>query len=105
MESYNNRADLIIDLQSRGYDQDFILENEGILNIQQSEFLPPDEFEITETHHLPGAAAYKDNFIIYGVKSVHSDIKGILVTSYSRLAQGISIHLWSKLSRSIHIEA
>jgi len=105
MESHNNKTGLIIDLQNRGYDQDFILANEGILNIQNEELLPPEEFEITETHQFSGLSGPKDNFIIYGIMSVHSDIKGILITSYARLLDGVSIHLWSKLSRTIQVDA
>jgi len=105
MELYQNKKDVIIELQRRGYDQDFELENEGILYLQQSEFVPPDEFEITETYRIADRSRRKNKAIVYAVKSVHSDLRGILVTSIDRITQGLSIHLWSKLAGTISSEA
>ena len=105
MENYHHRAELIIDLQDRGYDQDFVIDNHGILNIQQSELLAPEEFEVTETHLVSERPSEGGCFMVCGIKSIHSDIKGILVTPYGRLFQGLSSHLWAKFSSSITIDA
>ena len=101
MKNYNTKAEAIISLQERGYDNDFILKNECILCVQQGELISPDGFEITETYRFDGGPRLKDNFIIYAIRSLNNDIKGILMTSYSALAKGMSIHLWSKLATNL----
>ena len=100
MKNDQNPTELIIDLQERGYDQDFIIQNEGILYIQQNELFPPEEFEIIETHRFESRFR-NDDFIIYAISVIHGDIKGILMTPLSTYNKGISLHLWSKLANSI----
>jgi hypothetical protein len=100
MKNGQHQTGLIIDLQERGYDHDFILQNEGILCIQQNELFPPEEFEIVETHRFEGRFR-NDDFIIYAISLTHCAIKGILITPISTYNKGISIHLWSKLAANI----
>jgi hypothetical protein len=100
MKNDQNQTELIIDLQERGYDQDFILQNEGILCVQQNELFPPEEFEIVETHRFEGKFR-RDDFIIYAISLTHCDVKGILMTPVSTYTKGVSIHLWSKLATNI----
>jgi hypothetical protein len=99
--SYTTKAEAIIDLQERGYDYDFILKNEYIICIQQSETICPDDFEITEAYRFDGAPRMSDNYIIYAVRSLNHDLNGILMASYSTLTKGLSIHLWSKLANNL----
>jgi hypothetical protein len=101
MKNYNSKAEVIISLQERGYDNDFILKNECILCVQQSELISPDEFEITETYRFDGARRPNNNFVIYEIRSLNNDINVILMTSYSALAKGMSIHLLSKLEANL----
>ena len=101
MEHYATKAEAIIDLQRKGYDQDFILKSEGILCIQQSELIRPEEFEITGTYRFEGKSKLCDNYIIYAIRSVENDIKGILMTSFRGFENNISIHLWSKLASTL----
>jgi hypothetical protein len=98
MENFHNKTEVIIDLQQRGYDQDFVLNNEHLLYVQSSELIAPDDFEITETYRFDGKSRSRDNYVVYAVRSIHNDIKGILMTSYSAFSHGLSIHLWSKLA-------
>jgi hypothetical protein len=96
--SYQNKTDAIIDLQERGYDHDFILKNEYIHCVQQSQSICPDDFEVAEAYRFEGKS---DNCIIYAIRSLNNDIKGILMTSYGTLTKGLSIHLWSKLANNL----
>jgi hypothetical protein len=98
MTNCQTKAEIIIALQERGYDNDFILKNEGVLCVQQNELINPDGFEITETYRFDGQPRPNDNFVIYAIREVNSDIKGILMASYVTLTSGMSIHLWSKLA-------
>jgi len=101
MENYANKTEAIIDLQSRGYDQDFILKSEGILCIQQNELIRPEEFEITGTYRFEDKGRYCDKYIIYAIRSFENDLKGILMTSFRGFENNISIHLWSKLAGAL----
>ena len=98
MSNYQTKAEVIIDLQERGYENDFILRNEGVLCVQRSELINPDGFEITETYRCDGQPRPNDNFVIYAIREINSDLKGILMASYVTLTSGMSIHLWSKLA-------
>lgn len=101
MVNYATKTEAIIDLQKRGYDQDFILKDEYLFYVQQSELIEPDEFEITETYRFEGKRRSCDNYVIYGISGINKDIRGILMTPYSAYSKGISIHLWSKLANNL----
>ena len=101
MENYATKTEAIIDLQQKGYDQDFILKSEGILCIQQNELIRPEEFEITGTYRFDGKRRRSDSYTIYAIRSVENDIRGILMTSFSGFENNISIHLWAKLAGSL----
>jgi hypothetical protein len=102
MGNFKNKSEAIIDLHNRGYSQDFILADENIFCLQRCELIPPDGFEITETYRFEGKASVKNNYVIYAVKSIEDDLKGILMTSYNTFFRGVSIHLWSKLAASLN---
>jgi hypothetical protein len=101
MENYNDIAETIIDLQLRGYDQDFVIKNEHILCVQDSELISPDDFEVIDTYKFERGKRPKDNYVIYAIRSIHNDLKGILLTSYGTFSNGLSIHLWSKLAANL----
>jgi hypothetical protein len=101
MENFTTKAEAIIALQERGYDQDFILKDEYLFYVQQSELIKPDDFEITETYRFEGKRRLCDNYIIYAVRGINKDLKGILMTPYSAYEKGVSIHLWSKLANNL----
>ncbi len=101
MENYNNKLQAIIGLQSKGYDLDFILKDENLLCLQQSELISPDEFEIAETYQFKDIQESNDTYVIYAIRSVQSDLKGILMTSYGAFNHGLGIHLWCKLSATL----
>ncbi len=99
--SYQNKTDAIIDLQERGYDHDFILKNEYIHCVQESQSICPDDFEVAEAYRFEGKNRMRDNYIIYAIKLLNNDVKGILMTPFSTLTRGLSIHLWSKLANNL----
>ncbi|HEY4195054.1 MAG TPA: hypothetical protein VGM63_05940 [Mucilaginibacter sp.] len=103
MENFSNKAAAIIDLQNRGYDQDFIIASENIYCIQRGDSLPPDGFEITETYRFDKQSRTVDKDVIYAIRSLNDDLRGILMTSYSSFSKGMSIHLWSKLAASLNL--
>ena len=98
---YHNKTEAIIDLQERGYDHDFILKNEHIQCVQQSQSICPDDFEVIEVIRFDGKRRMRDNYLIYAIKLLNNDVKGILMTPFSTLIKGLSIHLWSKLANNL----
>ena len=96
------KAEAIIHLQERGYDHDFILGDENIQCIQDPELISPDDFEITEVYRFEGQTRLADNYVICAIKLLNNDLKGILMTSYARLTEGLSIHLWAKLATCLN---
>jgi hypothetical protein len=101
MENYNNKLQAIIGLQNKGYDLDFILKDENLLCLQEDELISPDEFEISETYRFAETHGCNETYVIYAIRSVHRDLKGILMTSYSAFNEGLGIHLWRKLSTTL----
>ena len=99
--NYTTKTEAIIDLQERGYDHDFILKNECIHCVQRSQLICPDDFEVIEAYRFEGKRRMCDNYIIYAIKILNNDTKGILMSSYSTLIKGLSIHLWSKLANNV----
>ncbi len=102
MGNYTTKAEVIIDLQERGYDQDFVLASEGILFLQQGELYRPDEFDVTETYRFEKNQRNSDGDLIYAIRSWEKDIRGILMTSVRNLENNISIHLSSKFAADIY---
>ena len=101
MKNHTKIAEAIIDLQLRGYDQDFVIKNEHLLCVQDSELISPDEFEVISTYKFEGGKRLRDNYVVYAIRSMHNDLKGILMTSYGSFTKGLSIHLWSKLAADL----
>ena len=100
MKNLDSKAEVIICLQNKGYDLDFILNKEFLRCVQDGELFSPDDFEITETYLLEEKTQAVPQ-VIYAITSLHNGIRGILMTSYDAFTQGLSIRLWSKLSASL----
>ncbi|WP_426671977.1 hypothetical protein ACPPVU_12150 [Mucilaginibacter sp. McL0603] len=101
MKNYNNKKQAIIGLQHRGYDLDFVFKDENLLCLQELELIGPDEFEIEETYKFEENHNIAQTFVVYAIKSVQRDLKGILLTSYSAFTKGLGFRLWCKLSQTL----
>lgn len=102
MKNFDAKAEVIIGLQNKGYNLDFMLSNEFLRCIQDGELISPDDFEITETFLFTGETQAEIPSVIYAISSWHYNIKGILMTSFNAFTQGLSIHLWSKLAANLN---
>jgi len=100
MENFKDKTKAIIDLQERGYDQDFILANENIFYVQRGNIISPDNIEVTEIYFFQSKSKKNDTDVIFAIREIHEDLKGILMTSYDSLSRGVPIHLWSKLAQN-----
>jgi hypothetical protein len=77
------------------------MKGEFLFCIQYNELIGPDEFEVIETHQFEAREGRSDTYVIYGIRSLQRDLRGILTTSYRAFNLGLSIHLWCKLSRTL----
>ena len=93
--------DIIIDLQERGFDHDFVIDHEHIRCLQYNETISPDDFDILETHFCADNVHECANYILYGIQLKHYDLKGILMSTHRTYHAGLSIHLWQKFNNEI----
>ena len=89
-------VDVIIALQERGFNHDFVIENEHIRCLQYNELIAPDDFEILETHHCQHCNKYNHHSLLYAVRLMNYDVKGILMSNYQSYVKGMSMQLWAK---------
>lgn len=93
MENYSNKTQAIIGLQHKGFDLDFVLKDEHLLCLQDCELISPDDFEIAETYKFVERHGIPETYVVYAIRSVQRDLKGILMTSYSAFNRGLGFHL------------
>ena len=86
MENYPDKIAAIIALQQKGYELDFIVSKGGIFCLQKQEQMDPAEFEFPETYRFESKPAGADNNVIYGLKSLQTGLKGILMASADELS-------------------
>lgn len=94
---------LIIDLQERGFNHDFIIENEYIRCLQCNELISPDNFEILETYHCKSSSKNNECSLVYAIRVINDDMKGILMSDYKSYIKGMSLRLWSKFNSVIRL--
>lgn len=78
----NKRSSIIIDLQERGYDFDFVLDNGAITCVQDRSLTDTEGFEITEKHLIIDDSCLENTCVIYAVQLLDGNAKGILMASY-----------------------
>lgn len=94
---------LIIDLQERGFNHDFVIENEHIRCLQHNELISPDDFEILETYHCKSSGKNNECSLVYAIRVPNHEMKGILMSDYRSYIKGMSLRLWSKFNSVIRL--
>lgn len=97
MNTYDTSSAAINDLNSRGYDHNFNLQNEAIYCHSKDLNLLPDEFQIDEVYRFEGDTNPDDEVIVYAISSTKAAIKGVLVNAYGVYAEPLSAELVEKL--------
>lgn len=77
-------VEIIINLQEKGYDHDFIWDMENIRCLQNDLLVSPGDFEILEIHHCSKKIRLNDSLttIIYAVRLNNCEFRGILMSKY-----------------------
>jgi len=70
---------VIIQLQSRGFDYDFKLREQGLYCVQSHCYLDKSILTVEECYHFPKSRFNKSGVIIYGISSMDQELKGILL--------------------------
>lgn len=97
MISYETVSEAVNDLTSRGYTQDFIVNNDCIYCKQKETRLNPKEFVIDEFYRFEGDSDPADETIVYAISSVNKHLKGTLINAYGVYADTVSDELIEKL--------
>jgi len=78
----SKRTTIIIDLQKRGYELDFVLKNGSISCLQDKSMAMPEDFEIIERHLVIDNRSLENTWVILAVQIASSNRKGILMAGY-----------------------
>jgi hypothetical protein len=78
-QAVHTPADVIIQLQSRGFEYDFLLEEKGLYCVQSRDHLEKKEYTIEECYHFPKSSVNDSFAVIYGISCTGQLQKGILL--------------------------
>jgi hypothetical protein len=95
MKTYDTVSQAVNDLRSRGFKEDFNLEDNCIV-CHQDKF-DPAEFEIMEVYRFEGDTDPADEAVVYAIES-HNGLKGVLVNAFGIYADAMSDEMIKKLN-------
>ena len=98
---HSELIDIIVDLQERGFDHDFVINHEYICCLQYNAMIPPEDFDILETHICVNNQHVCGDYFLYGIRLKNHDIKGILMSNRKSYNDGLSFYLWEKFNNEI----
>ena len=98
MESYDTVVDALNGLKARGYTVNFNIAFDKLMCSDNKICLNPNEFEIVEVHRFEGNSNPADADVVYAVKSITGDIKGVITSAFGLYADAASTEMISKLS-------
>ena len=83
MNNYANYQDAIIELNGKGYVEDFVLFGNELLWIQKKLFIGSEDFSIAECHRFGYPAGRVDDLVVFGITMLYQNVKGILMNHYT----------------------
>lgn len=97
MPVYDNLVDAINDLKQRGFTTDFNLAFDTVQCSNTGKSLSPAEFEIVEHYRFEADTNPSDSSVLYVIKAIHGDMKGILIDAYGAYGEALSDTMIQKL--------
>lgn len=79
MKTHETLVEALNDLNKKGFTNNFIIEDDSIICIENNMKLDPKDFEIIEDHNFHGMYDLDDGAVAYAIKSDKLNIKGVLV--------------------------
>lgn len=95
MIAYDTVSQAVNDLKSRGFIEDFNLQENCI--VCHDKKFDPAEFEIMEVYRFEGETDPADEAVVYAIES-HNGLKGVLVNAFGIYADAMSDEMIKKLS-------
>jgi hypothetical protein len=97
MGKYTTLSEAINDLTKKGYTHNFSTKNDLIECKSHNIELQVDEFEVDGVYRFQEMSDVDNESILYAISSKKSDMKGLLVNSYSAYSTSVSRKLVKKL--------
>jgi hypothetical protein len=97
MHVYENLLDALNDLKKRGFTTDFNLAFDALQCKTTGICLSPAEFEIVEHYRFEADTNPSDSSVLYAVKAIHGNLKGVLVDAYGVYSEAVSDTMIQKL--------
>ncbi|MFD2828661.1 hypothetical protein DSM03_10135 [Leeuwenhoekiella aestuarii] len=94
--TYSSLSKAIEDLQSKGYDTDFNLVDDGVESKAHKKTWTAGQIEVEDAMRFEGMTDPGDNSVLY-VINTHSGEKGLLVDAYGAYSGQISKEMIEKL--------
>jgi hypothetical protein len=89
MKTFETLTEAILDLKTRGYQNDFNLHPEWIECPPMGLKFKPAEFHVDEIYRFEGATNPDDSAVLFAIRSSNG-VKGILVDAYGAYADSLS---------------
>lgn len=85
MKQYTTASEAIVDMNARGYSNDFQIFGNDLLWVQEKIFIKSGQFAIIEYHRFWHPSQKTSDLIIFGIIAVKYNIRGILTNNYTSL--------------------
>ncbi len=89
MKTFETLTEAILDLKTRGYQNDFNLHPEWIECPPMGLKFKPTEFHVDEIYRFEGATNPDDSSVLFAIRSSNG-VKGILVDAYGVYSDSLS---------------
>ncbi|MBS1650958.1 MAG: hypothetical protein JSU07_03015 [Bacteroidetes bacterium] len=98
--SYKTLVDAVNDLERKGYNHEFILDNnrECVVCHQKEISLSPEDFKIDAVFRFYGQSDVDDEAVVYAISSENHKIKGLVVNAFGIYADENANKLIEKLN-------
>lgn len=100
MKNFETLLDALNDLISRGYTEDFNVDEDMMQDREKNIKMTVDEFEIDEFYRFEGESNPADMSILYGISSQKYNIKGTLVSAYGTYSGNQNAAIDAKLNHN-----
>ncbi|RYE28750.1 MAG: phosphoribosylpyrophosphate synthetase [Sphingobacteriaceae bacterium] len=100
MKNFETLLDALNDLISRGYTEDFNVDEDMMQDREKNIKMAVDEFEIDEFYRFEGESNPADMSILYGISSEKYNLKGTLVSAYGTYSGNQNAAIDAKLNHN-----
>lgn len=100
MKNFETLLDALNDLISRGYAEDFNVDEDMMQDREKDIKMAVDEFEIDEFYRFEGESNPSDMSILYAISSEKFNLKGTLVSAFGTYSSNQNAAIEAKLNHN-----